>query len=473
MKILLVNPPRENELVGNNPPLIDEARGYNPPLGLLYLAAYLQERSSHEVEVIDAQVEELTYPLLKERIENFQPDVVGITAMTFTILDVLETVRLVKSVSGEIRTVIGGVHAYVYPTETARLPGVDFVLVGEGEESFSLLLDQLDGGRKFDTVPGLFYTQNDEVVRTPPPTLIRDLDELPFPARALTPYQKYSSVMAKRQPITTMFTSRGCPYRCSFCARPHLGKQFRFRSAKNVVDEMEACARLGIREFLVYDDTFTVNRPRVHEVCDEIIERKLGIGWDIRARVDCVDREMLEKLKAANCERIHYGIESGTEKILRVLNKGITLERARQAVSWTRQVGIETLAYFMIGAPTETREDVLATIDFSLDLAPDFVHITILTPFPATEIYSKGLAEGVFKKDHWREFAADPQPGFTPPYWNENFSDEELQELLKTAYQKFYTRPSYILKELSRVRSFREFAAKAKAGLKVLRMKNR
>jgi len=473
MKVLLINPPRENELVGNNPALIDEARGYNPPLGLLYLAGFLQDHSSHQVEVIDAQVEELSYAELKDRILMARPDLIGLTAMTFTILDVIKTARLVKENLPEIPIVMGGVHAFLYPIETINLPDFDFVISGEGEESFTVLLDALENHRPLNQVPGLTYLDNNRVQSNPIPPLCQNLDTLSFPARRLSPYKNYSSVMAKRQPITTMFTSRGCPFRCSFCARPHLGKQFRYRSAENVVDEMEECVEIGINEFLIYDDTFTVNRERALAVCDEIIKRNLNIGWDIRARVDCVDEELLRRLKDAHCERIHYGVEAGTEKILKVLNKGITLDQVRDTISMTKKLGIETLAYFMIGSPTETRDDIMRTIDFALELNPDFVHITILCPFPATEIYTQGLKEGVFTADHWREFAKNPTPDFKPPYWNENFTDRELQELLIFAYKKFYTRPTYIVKKMLRVRSWGEFKRKAKAGLKVFGMKGR
>lgn len=473
MKVLLINPPRDNELVGNNPALIDETRGYNPPLGLLYLAGFLQKHTIHQVELIDAQVEELSYPELKERLLAARPDLVGLTAMTFTLLDVLKTARLVKEACPGVPVVVGGVHAFLYPTETANFPKIDYVISGEGEMSFAMLLDQLEGKLTLDKVPGLTFFDSNGIRSNPIPPLCSNLDTLPFPSRLLSPYRKYSSVMAKRQPITTMFTSRGCPFRCSFCARPHLGKQFRWRTAENVVDEMEECVEIGIREFLIYDDTFTVNRERALAVCDEIIKRKLDIGWDIRARVDCVDEELLKRLKAANCERIHYGVEAGTEKILKVLNKGITLDRVRETVSLTKRLGIETLAYFMIGSPTETRDDIMRTIDFALKLNPDFAHITILCPFPATEIYSQGLKEGIFKEDHWREFAKNPTPEFKPPYWNENFSDQELQELLIFAYKKFYTRPTYIVRKMLRVRSLHEFKRKAKAGLKVFGMKKR
>lgn len=473
MKVLLINPPRENELTGNNPALIDEARGFNPPLGLLYLAGYLEQKTTHRVEICDAQVEELSYPQLEKRIREAAPDLVGLTAMTFTLLDVVKTAGLVKKIDPSLPVTVGGVHAFLYPEETVKLFGIDYVLSGEGEESFALLLDRLEEKGDLNTVPGLTCRAGGKIRSSPSPPLCADLDSLPFPSRRLTPYQKYSSVMAKRQPITTMFTSRGCPFRCSFCSRPHLGKQFRYRSAENVVNEIEECVGLGIREFLIYDDTFTVNRNRAIAVGEEILRRRLEIGWDIRARVDCVDREMLKILKRAGCERIHYGVEAGTAKILKVLNKGITLERARETITLTRKTGIETLAYFMIGSPSETKADILKTIRFALDLQPDFAHITILCPFPGTDIYERGLREGIFSRDHWQQFAENPTPGFSPPYWNEILSDEELQELLQLAYKKFYTRPSYLLKKTLQVRSLRELKTKFRAGMKIFRMKSR
>jgi radical SAM superfamily enzyme YgiQ (UPF0313 family) len=203
------------------------------------------------------------------------------------------------------------------------------------------------------------------------------------------------------------------------------------------------------------------------DICDEIINKKLDIGWDIRVRVDSVDEEMLKKLKQAGCERIHYGVEAGTEKILKVLRKGITLEQAEYAFKLTKKIGISTLAYFMIGSPTETKDDILQTIEFAKRLNPDFVHITITTPFPATYIYKKALEEKIIKKDFWREFAINPDEKFQPEYFEENLTSDELLELIDYAYKSFYTRPIYILRELLQVKSFTEFKRKVKAGLKV------
>lgn len=470
MKVLLINPPSEQELIGNNPAIIEQERGYNPPLGLLSVAAYLEQQNTHAVQVLDAQVEELSYEQLGERIRQCAPDVVGITAMTFTLLDVMHTVAVVKQVVPEARVVIGGPHAHLYPSETINLPGVDYVVIGEGEKTFSELVERLGRPDELAQVKGLFFRDKGQVISTGVEEAIQDLDSLPFPARHLVPYQKYTSLLAKRTPITTMFTSRGCPYRCTFCDRPHLGKRFRARSPKSVVDEMDACTRLGIYEFLIYDDTFTVDKKRVMGICDEIRRRKLDIGWDIRTRVDTINHDMLKSLRAAGCERIHYGVEAGTEKILAVLNKRITIDQVRQVFRWTKQAGIDVLAYFMIGSPTETRQDILQTIEVAKSLEPDYVHITILTPFPGTQIYMDGLAQGVFEHDYWQAFAANPTPDFKPRYWEQELSTDELIELLNYAYKSFYLRPQYAMRRALQVRSVGEFLRKARAALKVLRL---
>jgi len=470
MKILLINPPSENELFGNNPSIIEEERGYNPPLGILYIAAYLEKYTNFHVDVLDTQAEEIRYEDLGPIIKEKSPDVVGITAMTFTLIDVIKVVQLVKEINKKIKVVLGGPHVHIFPNETITIPGVDFLVLGEGELTFKELMEHLDDIERLKTLPGIVFKDNGNVINTGMRPLNDTLDSLPFPARHLTPIHKYSSLMAKRSPITTMFTSRGCPYRCTFCDRPHLGKNFRARSAINVVDEMEACVKLGIREFLIYDDTFTIDKKRVLRVCDEIMKRKLDIGWDIRARVNTIDKELLKKLKLAHCERIHYGVESGNPEILKVLNKGITLDQVRTAFKQTKEAGISVLGYFMIGCPKETKKEVMETISFAKELRPDFVHITIFTPFPATEIYKMGLKNGIIKSDFWSEFARNPTPGFQPACWEENFTRKELQELIVFAYKSFYTRPVYILKKLTHIRSFGEFKRMARAGLKVVGM---
>lgn len=470
MKILLINPPSENEIIGNNPPFIEEERGYNPPLGLLYIAGYLEKFTQYSVEVLDTQVEELSYQEIEDIVREKQPEVVGITAMTFTLVDVLKTIKVIKSVNRNIKVVLGGPHVYIFPNETINLEGVDYLVLGEGEAVFKDLLDYMDDYKKLRSIRGLVFKENGRIVNTGPRQLIEDLDKLPFPARHLVPYKKYSSLVLRKRPITTTFTSRGCPYKCTFCARPHLGKKFRARSAKSVVDEIEECTKMGIYGFLVYDDTFTVNRDRVIEICDELRRRKLHIEWDIRARVDTVDEQVLKRLKMAGCRGIHYGVEAGTEKILRALNKRITISKTKETFSLTKKAKISTLGYFMIGNPGETRQDILETLKLMKELDPNYVHVTILTPFPATKIYFDGLKSGVIERDYWKAFSENPTADFIPPHWGEFFTKDELVELLACAYRDFYARPGYIMKNLVKTRSFNELQRKIKAGVKVLKL---
>lgn len=470
MRILLINPPRHNEIVADNPSFIDEERGFNPPLGILYLAAYLKQHSNHQVSALDAQAEGLGYTEeFKKRIKEVNPDVVGITAMTFTLIDVVKTVKLIKEINEKIIVVLGGPHAHLYPEETVSLEGVDFVIKGEGEIPFHNLLGALEKNEDLSNIAGLAYLKNGEIINNPAGNFIDDLDRLPFPDRTILPVEKYNSILGGGHIVTTMFTSRGCPFQCAFCDRPHLGKKFRARSAQNVVDEMEECLRYGIQEILIYDDTFTVDRKRAIDICNEIIERGLKFVWDIRARVDTVDREILEKLKKAGCARIHFGVEAGTEKVLKVLNKGITLEQIEEAFRIANKLGMETLAYFMVGSPTEIKSDILKTIKFAKKVNPDYAHITVLTPYPATKIYHEALLRRVIKNDYWREFAKYPQRGVATQYWEKELSKEELFYFLNKFYKEFYGRPSYILKQFLKIRSWRDFTKRAKTGLKILK----
>jgi radical SAM superfamily enzyme YgiQ (UPF0313 family) len=468
MKILLIYPPKEHEILTNVPRIIEEETGRYPPLGLLYLASYLKEQTTHKVEVLDAQIEKLSYEALRERIRLASPDLVGIQAFTFTLIDAILVARLVKEVNSKIIVCLGGPHPSIYPQETARFSEVDFVIKGEGEYSFLALLKALEGLISLNRVPGLYYKEGSQIISGPPQDFIKDLDRLPFPQRQMLPFKRYYSVLARHQPITTIISSRGCPFKCLFCDRPHLGKAFRSRCAQDVVDEMETCLNLGIKEIFFYDDTFTVDRKRALDICDEIIGRRISVNWDIRTRVDLVDRQLLERLRRAGCLRIHYGVEAGTEKILRVLRKQIDLRQTQEIFKISRQLGITTLAYFMIGSPTETGDDILETINFAIRLNPDFVHFSVTTPFPGTELYRQGLERGILKYDYWGQFARDPRENFLPAFWEENLSHQELLRLLRLAYRRFYARPGYIIKELLRVKGLGEFKKKVKAGLKVV-----
>jgi len=470
MKLLLINPPIEQTFGSIMPKKLEEGLDFLPPLGLLYVAAAIEKEAIHRVQTIDAQVERLDVDALRTEIEKRKPDAIGMTAMTFTLLDVIATIKVAKSVNPAIKIILSGPHAIIFPAETMSIKEVDFLVLGEGEKIIGRLLSNINNPEELKKIKGLVFRDADKIINTDHADFIENLDELPFPARKLTPYKKYFSVVSSRRPVTTMFTSRGCPYQCLFCDRPQVGKKFRARSAKSVADEMQECQELGIKEIFIYDDTFAVDRQRVLDICSQIKIRQLTIAWDIRTRVNTVDEEMLRAMKQAGCQRIHYGVEAGTQKILNVLRKGITLEQASNAFRLTRKIGIQSAAYFMIGSPTETKQDILQTINFMKHLNPDYAQVAITTPFPATDLYKLAQDEGVIKGDPWREFAKNPTANFIPPIWEKELSRQELLGFLKKAYRAFYFRPSFIIKKIAALKSPSELWQKSRAALRLIKI---
>jgi radical SAM superfamily enzyme YgiQ (UPF0313 family) len=233
---------------------------------------------------------------------------------------------------------------------------------------------------------------------------------------------------------------------------------------------METCAEMGIREAFIYDDTFTVRRDRIFELCDEIKRRRLRFTWDVRAHVNTVTPELLRAMADAGCDRVHYGVESGNDRMIRVIQKNHSVERVENSFRWTREAGMETLAYFIIGQQTETASDIQDSIDLAKRLAPNYVHFTIFCPYPGTAIYEQGLERGIIKSDVWRDFARDPRPGFELPVWEEMFTRQQLREMLVVCYKSFYMRAGYLVRSAARLRSFGELKRKLRAGLSVFSM---
>lgn len=468
MKTLLIHPPAGRMIPSILPDEVESGRGHNPPLGLLYIAGSLRNRGGHEVGIIDAQAEGIGYEELEKRISNAAPDVVGITALSFTMPDVLSVCAMAKKAGAT--TVLGGPHAHIFSEETALLDNVDYAMRGECEKTFCDLMDRISEKSPPVNVPGATWSENGSVLSGPEPCFIDDLDELPHPARDMLDPTLYTSVLAITSPITTAMSSRGCPYRCIFCDRPHLGRKFRYRSAGSVVDEIEECVGLGVRELLFYDDNFATDKNRAMEIAEEIIRRELDVIIDARLRVTDLDTDLAEALRRAGCDRVHLGVESGDPDILKRLKKGITLDDAVRAFDTARRAGLRSLAYFMIGSPGETRETASRTVDFARKLKPDYVHFSLLIPFPGTELYGEGVERGMWNGDPWLEFALEPREDFVPPVWDENLDRNQLAKLTLDAYRSFYRDPAYLLRRLRKVRSFDEVLRQARAGLKIFRL---
>lgn len=470
MKVLLINPPTHKIVTTTQPSFIVQNRGLVPPLGLVYLASAVQERRVGKVKILDCQLDQLADDAIKQQILDYQPDVVGITMVTFVLPDSLNIAALVNQcehiLQKRILVIAGGPHTFIFPEETARLPHIDFVLSGEAEFTFPTLLENIGNHEALTEIPGLWYMREDELVKGPPYSYINDLDSIPLPDRTLLDYQRYSNVLAGRGFMTTMMTSRGCPYQCIFCDR--LGKRFRAASAEYVVREIEACLRLNINEIFFHDDTFTVNKKRVLEICRLISEQALHFTFSLRSRVNTIDEEMIKALREVGCRRISFGVESGVQRIIDRIKKGITLEQAEQAFRLARKYRITTLADFMIGHPDETIEDIHATLRFAKKLRPDYAQFSITTPYPGTELYWEALERKIIPSDVWREFASNPRADFSPPRWEGEIPREALHQLGHQCYRKFYFAPSYILRQMLTIRNVAEFQKKFQAGSQLL-----
>jgi len=438
--------------------------GYKPPLGPLTLATYLRAHSAHEVQVLDLQAMDMDEADLRRAVEDFQPDVVGISAWTNFWYEAWRCIQVVKAVSAEIHVCVGGPHVSIFPEITLEHSGCDSVVVGDGEGPFLWLVDGLSSGKPPAGLPGL-HLKGDGVKQGELRTHTHgDLDALGFPDRRLLPIDLYWSPVSKHDHITTMLTSRGCPYTCTFC-KLEFQKPL-FRSAESVLAEMEDIASLGIKEIEIYDDTFTWSHSRLIEICKGMVERKLDLRWAIRDRVSSPSPETMEWLAKAGCSRIQFGVEAGTQKALDAIQKGTTLDQVRNAVRLAKAQNIEVLTYFMLGMPGETREDIEETIRFCTSLDPDYATFSVTVPYAGTEIYRQGLESGVIPEDHWTTFAERPTADYIVPYfWEAELSKAELIEMRDKAVRRFHFRLGYILKQVSRSSSPGEIYRKGRMAI--------
>jgi radical SAM superfamily enzyme YgiQ (UPF0313 family) len=440
MKITLINPPASHVeslyVVGMKA----------PPLGLAYLASTL-ERSGHEVEIIDASALELSISQIKSVLEKDQPEIIGVTATTPTIYNAFKIVKAAKEVCPGSFTVLGGSHPSFQPTETLKeCPYLDAVCVGEGEETIVELAEALKGNKCLSDVKGIAYKSKGNVMKNPPRPFIENLDSLPFPAWHLLPMGNYT-LFGKKTVICHMMSSRGCPFQCIFCSSSlFFGKKYRARTAKNVVDEMECLISKYNPESIEFsDDEFTLNGKRVEDICSEIKRRGLDVWWACSSRVDTISTSLLKKMRAAGCFLIYFGIESGSQRILNYIKKGISIEQVRKAVRWTREAGIKTLGSFIIGFPDETKEEIEKTVRFSKELKLDYAQFSIATPYPGTELYEMAKRKRLLFTEDWSRYTAAK-----PVMAMKNLNIEELLRIFKKAYIRFYLSPAILLRNLNR-----------------------
>ncbi|MBI2850386.1 MAG: cobalamin B12-binding domain-containing protein [Chloroflexi bacterium] len=450
LKIALVNPNHHTKYP-------------QPPMGLALLAAVL-ERAGYPITVVDASALNLPLEAIAPLVRD--ADVIGLTAMTPSINFAVSTARHLKKARPDVPIILGGAHATLLPEETlASAPELDIIVRGEGEESILQLLPALEkssagltpGKQPLNKIPGITYRKGGKIVSNPAGSKLVDLDSLPFLAYHLLPWHSYKPhpPHGRALPFAVIITSRGCPYHCAYCSKPIFGTRFRAQNPDRVIKEiLYHQKRFGIKELAFYDDVFTLDKKRAHAIADQIIKRGIKLHWSCETRVNLVDKNLLRHMKEAGCYAISYGLESGSPEILKAIDKGITLQQATEAVRWSREVGLQTIGYFMIGSPGESPETIRQTIRFAKELKLDFAQFAVTTPFPGTKLHDLYMHGKKNADIPWENFVyAGTGEGLSPVFESDLLSRNEIRRWAKRAYREFYLRPSYYWQRLRQIKS--------------------
>ncbi len=355
-----------------------------PPLGLGYIASYLKKHGI-SVELVDCTFMGMNSAL--EKIRQSHPKIIGIQVM-FSMKE--KALQMAQTLRKNCDLLVAG---GPLPTSNPEdfLQFFDVVGIGEGEETMLELTKAFANGKTMKNVKGIAYKENGVTVFTPPRDFIENLDEIPFPAREIFDNQTYKTYYSKNFGYTTtsVMTSRGCPFECDFCSRPVFGNGFRSRTAKNIVEEVQAVHDLGYERVWFADDCFTLGRTRFLNICNELIRRRLDVGWECLSRVDTIDEEVAEKMKKAGCVRVFFGIESGNDSVLKIMKKQITIKQAKEAVQTCKKAGIQVGAFFILGYPGETDRTILDTVNFASLLPLDYLSFTFPYPIPGTPLFER------------------------------------------------------------------------------------
>lgn len=418
-----------------------------PSLGLASIAAYVRQKG-FSVKIIDAPAEKISVEnfgsYLKNNLENYRARCIGFTATTAAIKNAYEMAKIAKEVYPESQIIFGGAHCAALPKEVISQEMVDLVVCGEGEITLYEILD----GRDWSIINGLIYKKNGEIIFNPPRARIMNLDALPYPAYDLLPMDKYYPAKGsyRRLPAISMLTSRGCPGRCTFCNKT-LGTQMVFRSAGSLIEEIKMLQKnFNIKQIMFYDDTFTTYKDNVRKFCQLLLANKMAISWCCFSRVDFIDLDLLKLMNKSGCHQIMYGIESGNQKVLDSINKKINLDLVRQIVKLTKQAKIDVRGAFMIGNPIETKNTVLETLKFAIELNPEIAIFNITTPYPGTQMFEEAKSHNLITTYDWDDYDLS-----RPVMKLRNISQEEISKLYSYCYKKYYFRPKYIFQRLMRL----------------------
>ena len=434
----------------------EKVYGYTPPLGLGMLARVAKEYGC-EVVVNDAGPLADDYQSVIAKIEAFKPDIVGFSVFTANFQQAVKIVDMVRTHPSlrDCLVLIGGPHVYTFREKTLDEVPADIAVYGEAEADVIEILEYYDGRRPgLDKVNGIYYRADDGIKHTDETHSATSLDNFGFPDWDQYDFSLYRNMpgQVRRYPMTSMITSRGCPYRCNFCFQAgRFADRYRRYSPERVIAEIEHLQKkYGIREIQFWDDIFFINKTWVKTFCRLIKERKIDLAWSGYARVDLVDPELLKLAAEAGCWNIFYGFEVGSQEMLDSLDKRSTLQQAVDASRWTKEAGIRVRGSFMVGLPKETPEIGRQTIDFAIKLDPDYANFNIFFPEPGTGLYEMALKSG-------RMLSTLYLGRSNPVYLPEGYeSIEQIQAMQAEAFHRFYYRPSYILKRLWATRTIEE-----------------
>jgi len=368
-----------------------------PPLDLAYSASLL-ENKDHEVSIIDSPSLGLDSSQVLNRIINGNPDLIIINTSGVSINEDLDFAENVKKTTNKL-VAVTGMYVSLFP-EVALQRGIDLVIRDEIEYT---ILELSQKTTNFDNIKGLCYMKNGSIVKSPKRPINRNLDELPFPSYHLLPMKNYRYHLLKKRPFTTVLSSRGCPFGCIYCPYPlGYGNIWRGRTSENVLEELRLLVeKFDIKSILFRDQVFTYDMKRAEKICDGIIQDGLDIEWRCETRVDRLPKNLMYKMKEAGCKGVHLGIESGDPEILkRIAKVGVTVDLIKKVFKDAKEVGLETVAFFMLGLPGETRESISKTFSLAKELGSDITWFTAAVPIPGTKLYDLAEKKGwIITKD--------------------------------------------------------------------------
>ncbi len=457
MKILLTNSPSEDNVASIG--AIDKVFTVSESLGIAYLAAVLKQEG-FDVEVLDCIAEKFDSSRFEMFLSKRKFDVIGISTYTPDWHIVKRNLKMIKHLHPDSAVIIGGPHvnSMVKAGLGIRLfedsAFFDVAVYGEGEKTVVDILRAISDKKSFDNIRGVVWRSSDGKCHiNPPRELIKNIDKIPFPALELLPLAKYRRTPSsyKRAPVRSVLTARGCPFSCIFCDRGAFGASVRRRSIENVMREVDRLVNdFQTKELRIWDDVFTMHEKFTIEMCNKL--KKYNLVWSCNARVNMITPNMLKAMKAAGCWAVDFGIESGNDHILKVINKKFSSQEASRSIKMVKKAGIEVRAFFILALPEETAETVRDTIKFSLTNDIDYATFYLPQAYPGTKLYKIAKQEKVLDSD----FSKYLITGRVASYVNKNIGLKNIQLFQENAYRSFYRRPSYIAKMLLKIRTLED-----------------